>query len=132
MPTCLRLVVGVPRAGGKLVLVGDPRQLSAVGPGGALDAVFDRHRDLVTVLSDNVRQLDPRERAALDQLRSGSVDDALRWYVRAGRTSIAAARTDALVGMVDAWADDVAAGHDTALLAWRRDDVADLNRLARA
>ncbi len=33
--------------------------------------------------------------------------------------------------MADAWAADVDAGHDTALLAWRRQDVADLNRLAR-
>ena len=33
--------------------------------------------------------------------------------------------------MVDAWAADTADGHDTALLAWRRADVADLNRLAR-
>jgi hypothetical protein len=30
------------------------------------------------------------------------------------------------------WADDVATGHRTALLAWRRRDVDDLNRLARA
>ena len=34
--------------------------------------------------------------------------------------------------MADAWADDLDAGHDSALLAWRRADVADLNRLARA
>ena len=34
--------------------------------------------------------------------------------------------------MTDAWARDVAAGHDSALLAWRRADVHDLNRLARA
>src|SRR3546814_18656509 len=34
--------------------------------------------------------------------------------------------------MVDQWATDITAGHDTALLAWRRQDVADLNRLARA
>lgn len=33
--------------------------------------------------------------------------------------------------MTDAWATDVAAGHETALLAWRRQDVTDLNRLAR-
>jgi hypothetical protein len=33
--------------------------------------------------------------------------------------------------MTDAWGADLAAGHDTALLAWRRADVADLNRLAR-
>jgi hypothetical protein len=33
--------------------------------------------------------------------------------------------------MTNAWAADIAAGHNTALLAWRRADVADLNRLAR-
>jgi hypothetical protein len=33
--------------------------------------------------------------------------------------------------MADCWADDQAEGHQTALLAWRRADIADLNRLAR-
>jgi hypothetical protein len=33
--------------------------------------------------------------------------------------------------MVDAWAADITRRHETALLAWRRQDVADLNRLAR-
>jgi hypothetical protein len=33
--------------------------------------------------------------------------------------------------MVDAWADDVRPWRESALLAWRRADVADLNRLAR-
>jgi ATP-dependent exoDNAse (exonuclease V) alpha subunit len=33
--------------------------------------------------------------------------------------------------MVDAWAADSAAGHDTLMLAWRRASVADINRLAR-
>ncbi len=84
------------------------------------------------MLADNVRQHDPHERAALDQLRSGSVEDAVEWYVRAGRTTIAPTRVVALAGMVDAWADDLTAGHDSVLLAWRRADVADLNRLARA
>jgi hypothetical protein len=37
----------------------------------------------------------------------------------------------ALVAMVDAWATDTAAGHDTLMLAWRRASVADLNGLAR-
>jgi ATP-dependent exoDNAse (exonuclease V) alpha subunit len=34
--------------------------------------------------------------------------------------------------MAAAWAEDVAAGHHTAVLAWRHSDVDDLNRLARA
>ncbi len=127
-----RLVLGVNRARASLVLVGDPRQLSSVGPGGALDAVLDRHPDIVATLTDNVRQHDPDERAALDQLRAGSIDKAIDWYGCAGRTAIASDRTTALAHMVDAWAADVDVGHDTVLLAWRRHDVADLNRLAHA
>lgn len=127
----LRLAVGVERAGAKLVLVGDQRQLSAIGPGGAMDAVLERRSDIVTTLDDNVRQTDPAERAALGELRSGSVPAVVAWYARSGRTAIAPTRTDALAGMVDQWASDVSAGHRTALLAWRRQDVADLNRLAR-
>ncbi len=126
-----RLAVGVERAGAKLVLVGDPRQLSAIGPGGALASLLDRHPELLTTLGRNVRQRDPEERAALAQLRHGSVNRAVEWYLARGRTSLSPGRTEALAGMVAAWSADVDAGHDTALLAWRRDDVRDLNRLAR-
>ena len=128
----LRLAVGIERAGAKLVLVGDQRQLSAIGPGGAIDAVLERHPEIVTVLADNVRQHDPAERLALAELRAGSVPAAVDWFARAGRTTTAPTRTEALVEMVDQWAHDIDAGHHTALLAWRRQDVTDLNRLARA
>ncbi len=127
----LRLAVGVERAGAKLLLVGDSHQLSAVGPGGALDATLQRHPDIVTMLDGNVRQANPHERAALSALRDGSVADAVAWYARTGRTRTAPTRTGTLANMVNEWAADVTAGHDTALLAWRRADVADLNRLAR-
>jgi len=128
----LRLAAGVERAGAKLVLVGDQRQLSAIGPGGAIDAVLERHPEIVTVLDDNVRQRDPAERAALAELRAGSVPAGVSWFARSGRTTTAPSRTQALTDMVDQWAGDITAGHHTALLAWRRQDVADLNRLARA
>ncbi len=127
-----RLTIGIERAGAKLILVGDPRQLSAVGPGGALGAVIERWPEIVTDLDGNVRQHNQAERAALAQLRDGSVRQAVNWYARTGRTQIAATRIEALADMVEAWTADVAAGHETALLAWRRADVADLNRLARA
>ncbi|MGH9228351.1 MAG: AAA family ATPase [Acidimicrobiales bacterium] len=39
-----KLLLAVNRARGKLVIVGDPRQLAPVGPGGALQALVDRHR----------------------------------------------------------------------------------------
>lgn len=111
--------------------MGDHRQLAAVGPGGALAALLERRPDLVVALDGNVRQHDPAERKALAKLRDGSVPRAVAWYARHDRMHVAPNRVDTLVAMTDAWSVDVAAGHDTALLAWRRQDVADLNRLAR-
>jgi conjugative relaxase-like TrwC/TraI family protein len=126
-----RLLLAVNRAGGKLVIVGDPRQLAPVGPGGALQALVERHPESVTVLNQNLRQRDGAERAALHHLRAGNVQAAVGFYATRGRIRIAPTRTETLAAMVDAWAADTAAGHDTLMLAWRRASVADLNRLAR-
>jgi conjugative relaxase-like TrwC/TraI family protein len=126
-----RLALAVDRAGASLVLVGDHCQLGAVGPGGALAALLHRRPDLAVVLDTNVRQRDSAERAALAELRDGDVAAAVAWYARSDRVRVQPTRLDTLVAMTEAWAADIAAGHDTALLAWRRLDVADLNRLAR-
>ena len=82
--------------------------------------------------TDNVRQRDPAERRALAELRHGDVARGRRLVPHAGAAppvSPTAPRPSSR------WPrpgpHDVAAGHDTALLAWRRDDVRDLNRLAR-
>lgn len=113
------------------MLVGDHRQLDAVGPGGALAALLRQRSELVVTLDGNVRQRDPAERRALAGLRAGSVPKAVAWFARNDRVQVQSSRVDTLVAMTDAWSTDLAAGHDTALLAWRRQDVADLNRLAR-
>jgi conjugative relaxase-like TrwC/TraI family protein len=126
-----RLLLAVNRARGKLVIVGDPRQLAPVGPGGALQALVERHPDIVTVLNQNLRQRDLAERAALHQLRASNVQATVGYYAANGRIRIAPTRTETLAAMVDAWAADTAAGHDTLMLAWRRSSVASLNRLAR-
>jgi conjugative relaxase-like TrwC/TraI family protein len=126
-----RLLLAVNSGGGKLVIVGDPRQLAPVGPGGALQALLDRHPDIVTVLNQNLRQRDHTERAALHHLRAGNVQAAVGFYATNNRVRIAPTRTQTMAAMVDAWAADTTAGHDTLMLAWRRSSVADLNRLAR-
>ena len=92
------------------MIVGDHRQLAAVGPGGALHALIERHPEHVTVLNENLRQRDPAEPAALAQLRAGSIDAAVGFYAAHGRIRIAPTRTQTLVAMVDAWAADTAAG----------------------
>ena len=127
----LELLVAVEAAGAKAVVIGDHLQLGAVGPGGGLEALVARHHEAVTVLGQNIRQRDPAERAALEQLRSGRVADAVAWYRDNGRIVAVPERAGVLDAAVDAWAIDRRAGRDTALLAWRRRDVAALNGLAR-
>ncbi|MGD0595859.1 MAG: MobF family relaxase, partial [Acidimicrobiales bacterium] len=126
-----RLFTAVERAGGKLVMVGDDRQLSAIGPGGALTALVKRHPEHLWALTDNLRQTNPAEGAALAQLRNGSIATAISWYARNGRIHPAADRRHAVGAMIRAWASDTDAGRDTLLLAYRRDNVEALNHAAR-
>ena len=118
------LTARIEAAGAKLVLVGDHHQLGAVGPGGALAALVRRHPDSVHRLSENRRQHDIVERRTLAELRNGDIGKAVAWYYDQGRLHAAAGRDVALQRAVDAWAADVAAGHQTGLYAWRRANVA--------
>ena len=127
-----RLTTHAQLAGAKLIVVGDHRQLGAVGRGGALAALVARHPDAVHHLDHNRRQTDPEERAALEQLRDGDINQAVDWYAQQGRIRPIADRDGALRAAVDGWAADTAAGAETALLAWRRANVAELNNRARA
>ncbi len=117
--------------GAKVVAVGDPRQLSSVGPGGGFEAVVHRFGGAVHVLSENVRQVDHAERAALAQLRSGKVNDAVSWYAGAGRMAVSGDRDAALDATVAGWAADMATGAQAAMYAWRRANVAELNLRGR-
>jgi conjugative relaxase-like TrwC/TraI family protein len=118
--------------GAKVVAVGDPRQLSSVGPGGGFEALVSRFGGAVHVLDENVRQPDPVERTTLAMLRSGDVEAAVAWYVRSGRISVSPDRDTALDAVVAGWAADVRQGASPAMYAWRRANVAELNRRGRA
>ena len=130
-PTMLALLTTAEIHGTKTIVVGDHHQLGAVGPGGGLEGLIARHPQAVHTLTGNIRQHDPAERDALEQLRSGDVGRAVSFYAAQGRIRPREDRLDALVDTVLAWADDVDAGQDTIMLAWRRNDVAALNNLAR-
>lgn len=65
-------------AGAKLVLVGDPEQLPEIEAGGAIRTLTER-LDLIRLV-ENRRQIDGWERDALDDLRSGRVEDAVAAY----------------------------------------------------
>ncbi len=119
-------------SGAKVVAVGDPRQLGAVGPGGGFEALVARFGDAVHVLADNVRQHDPADRLALEELRSGNVEAAVSWYADTGRIVVSPDRDTALDAVVAGWAADVAQGAEAAMYAWRRANVAELNFRGRA
>lgn len=130
-PSVLRLLAAAETAGAKVIMVGDHRQLGAVGPGGSLEALVGRHGDGVHILDENVRQVDPDERVALGELRAGNVEAAVGWYAKQHRIATAPTRKGALGATVAEWAVDVDAGRDTTMLAWRRANVAALNAQAR-
>ncbi len=130
-PAMLRLLSTAEAAGSKLIIIGDHRQLGAVGPGGSLQALITRHNRSVHALGENVRQADPDERAILAQLRAGSVEQAVSWYADHGRITAAKDRDQALDQTVAAWANDVAEGRSSTMMAWRRANVASLNIRAR-
>ncbi len=136
------------RAGAKLVLVGDPRQLPEIDAGGALSALS--RTVPVVELAVNRRQSAEWERAALADLRSGAANSAVAAYRRAGRVTVAGSADAVREAMVDDWwqarndpnttnvgaAGEEGVGEEgvvvAAMYALRRGDVDDLNRRARA
>jgi conjugative relaxase-like TrwC/TraI family protein len=126
-----KLLGAVESSGAKLVAVGDHRQLGSVGPGGALEALVSRHPGHLWTLTDNLRQRDPAERHALDNLRAGYVPSAVNWYRKHGRVHASPSKDKAMSKMVKAWASDVAGGREALLVAYHRDSVEALNQAAR-
>jgi conjugative relaxase-like TrwC/TraI family protein len=116
-------------SGAKLVLVGDPRQLPEIEAGGAFGALaagLGAHE-----LSENRRQLELWERAALDLLRSGDVSLALAAYDEHGLIRLSDTMAEARSDLVARWLTAQDDGAEVLMLAVNRRDVAALNREAR-
>ncbi|MFR9758179.1 MobF family relaxase [Streptomyces sp. TR06-5] len=132
-----RLLSAAAEHGVKVVAVGDPQQLKAIGIGGG----FKRAHELVdgATLTENRRQTDAAERAALRVWRDGGRHTALAALAEHGRVHAVHTPEEAQAGMLGAWWDvrgrvggDV---HDQVedllLLAARNADVDVLNAGAR-
>lgn len=129
-----RLQRQVDRAQGKLVLVGDNRQLSSIDAGGALRALSRALGPDVTELTTNRRQAELHqewERQALVALRNGEIAQAIAAYDAHDRIAIATEVAAARHALIEKWWA-VHAEATTAILAVTRADVAALNDLARA
>jgi AAA domain len=125
LDTAVQFAVG---RGASVRLVGDDRQLAAIGAGGVLHDIKQTHGALH--LAELHRFTNPAEAAASLALRDGK-PTALNFYLDHDRVHVgdmATMTADAFT----AWVSDWAAGLDAIMLAPTRELVAELNRRARA
>lgn len=124
-----RLAAHVQRAGGLLSMVGDSRQLAAVGHGGGLE-LAKRHAGS-TVLDTIWRQSEGWQRDATRAFGEGRAADAIQAYADHGAihwsASIGSAREDLIIDYIRAIDSGRSAG-DMLAMAYRNEDVEKLNR----
>jgi conjugative relaxase-like TrwC/TraI family protein len=125
------LLALVEKAEGKAVLLGDPRQLPAVGAGGLFAAIVERNGAIQ--LRENRRQRNELERRALAALRGGVGREYLAFAEHEERLVVSdgplATRARLLADWWQAAQDDL---EGSVMIALRRSDVAELNAAARA
>jgi len=117
-------------AGAKLLLVGDPHQLSAVEAGGAFASLVRDRGDLAPELTDVRRFAQDWERAASVELRLGA-ESAVETYEAHGRV-VGGARDELIEAVYESWKADVEAGKSSLMIAGDAATVAELNHRARA
>jgi conjugative relaxase-like TrwC/TraI family protein len=123
------LVEAAAAAHGKLVLVGDHRQLPELEAGGAFRGLAQR--GLAIELTENHRQVNGWERSALDDLRDGRAEAAIALYERHARIAVDDTPERSRERLVADWWATAGDPRGSVMLAQRRDDVADLNARAR-
>jgi Ti-type conjugative transfer relaxase TraA len=127
-----RLLSAAQSAGAKVVLVGDPEQLQAIEAGAAFRAIAERVG--AAEITEVRRQREAWQQEATRELATGRTEAALARYERAGMVRGHATLSEAKDAMIAGW--DAARWENPQarqiMLAYRRDDVRDLNERARA
>jgi conjugative relaxase-like TrwC/TraI family protein len=121
----------VERAKGKLILVGDPFQLPAVGAGGLYPALCEQLGAIE--LTENRRQHEPSERRALARLRRGDPEPYLTHAAKHGRLHVDDDTTVAKQRLLaDWWQSGAIDPAGSLMIAYRRSDIRNLNQAAHA
>jgi conjugative relaxase-like TrwC/TraI family protein len=118
----------VERAGGKLVLVGDPRQLGAIGPGGAFRSLLERLPAIE--LREVIRQRLPTDIEAIAAQKADRFGEALGIYAEGGRVEVCESQFLTRAAVVEGWARD-RDPEGSLMIARSNREVAYLNRAAR-
>src|SRR5699024_3296541 len=116
-------------AGAKLLLVGDHRQLAAVGAGGGMDMLAEAGASYE--LADARRFTAEWERDASLRLRAGD-ETVVHEYHRQGRLIDGGAREQAEASATRAWLGDTLAGRRSVLLVDSNEQAARLSADLRA
>ena len=126
-----RIVREAEKRGAKLVLVGDPEQLQAIEAGAAFRSIAERHGG--QEISEVRRQREDWQRDATRHLATGRTAQAIRAYEEAGHIHAAETREAARADLVERWdrARQAAPSETRMILTHTRDEVAELNQLAR-
>lgn len=127
-----RIIDLTKQSGAKLILVGDPAQLQSIEAGAAFRTLLERNGSVS--LTEVRRQNTQWQRTATKHLSQGNIAQALLAYNVNGCIHRGATRSDAKAQLVT----DVMQARDTVpeqsrmVLAYTREDVADLNAMIKA
>ncbi|MBW4091871.1 MAG: Ti-type conjugative transfer relaxase TraA [Proteobacteria bacterium] len=127
-----RLLSQAQAAGAKVVLVGDPEQLQAIEAGAAFRAIAERVG--AVEITEVRRQREGWQQQATRELATGRTAEALARYEAAGMVRGHATLDAAKAAVIAGWdaARQEAPEARQIMLAYRREDVRDLNERARA
>lgn len=125
-----RLAVHARRAGGALVLMGDPHQHGAVGPGNFFTWLASE-RPTVALVSNN-RQRDGVEQLANIEYREGRIAESLARRDGAGRVTRSATASELYDQLVEDWFTDWQSGSRDPMIATRNAVREELSERARA
>ena len=136
VPTHLlkRVLDHVERAGAKVVLVGDSRQVQPIAAGGPFKSLTERFPQSTSTLKDVTRQKEAWQIAAVHHFADGNAGAGLQLFKKHGCLTVTEDPADTLRQMVDDWAKagGVRDPQNHFLLATTRADVSRLNRMAQA
>ena len=124
-----RLITEAERAGARLVLVGDDKQLQSIDAGGGFSGLSKRLG--YVELKEITRQRHPEDRQAVCDFAEGNPAAALKSYAERGRLVLGEDRADTMRRLVADWQRDKTKMEEKLILSSTNHQAATLNQLCQ-